>query len=511
MKNFFPGIIRSFGLWIVVLFPIVGSAGHSTGNGGDAIVCRSENGKVISTRLYDTYEATEVDHLKIQLGPDTLSVEEKVKLALSRFRELNPAREKVYLEWLSRFEQERDFDKHDLVEIEDAGQGNLPKNCKPVQMIIQKPPTSFYPFRYRIQKHLWNAISKDDQALAILHELFYREASTFYEQSDSYLVRRFNVMLAADILPKTLPDYIGLLKELDYQCYEYRGMPLSTSFYSFSAIMTEQLWKGYLTPRCPWTAFSIDGNSYSVPGSPHEPKTPHRFAIELRDNGSPTTITARIDKGTFHTQKLELEIRNWFPISRFDGAGNVVGFDNSGFFSHGFMRLKGPGTSVSCDIGDPLTSIQFSPRGNVSDTDFLQCQGTVELGGKSWNVRLPPLDNFDEDKWLTWVVPPVESVNTELGPWKWPVKLLAFDDFQKLQYVVLEKPTVIALQKIPVELPYARYKDDIDEKRKIRLHENYNIKTVYIKGPYTFKAHDGRTKQVIEEQVTFDDQGWIIF
>lgn len=55
--------------------------GNETGNGGDSVVCRDSKGALISAEFFDIYEGRSLRGQKVDLGPASLAVGQKVALA----------------------------------------------------------------------------------------------------------------------------------------------------------------------------------------------------------------------------------------------------------------------------------------------------------------------------------------------------------------------------------------------------------------------------------------------
>src|SRR4051812_3135308 len=72
--------------------------GHENGNGGDVVVCKTPTGEVEWIELLDFWEAHIVRGINRDLGPKTLSVKEKIKLALSRWEKYSPRRARLFAE-----------------------------------------------------------------------------------------------------------------------------------------------------------------------------------------------------------------------------------------------------------------------------------------------------------------------------------------------------------------------------------------------------------------------------
>ena len=74
------------------------------GNGGDVVVCRSEDGSTIeSIQLLDFYEAFHRRRIQIDLGAAELSFQQKIELALSRLDPMDKGRADKYRSWVATF------------------------------------------------------------------------------------------------------------------------------------------------------------------------------------------------------------------------------------------------------------------------------------------------------------------------------------------------------------------------------------------------------------------------
>ena len=60
----------NFAILLGLIFPMLGFAGDERGNGGDAVVCRDQVGKITKVELLDYYEARVMRNIQIDLGSD---------------------------------------------------------------------------------------------------------------------------------------------------------------------------------------------------------------------------------------------------------------------------------------------------------------------------------------------------------------------------------------------------------------------------------------------------------
>ncbi len=168
---------------------VVLSRGDKAGNGGDVVDCRRtvwvpDNGQMDghwetagTIELLDFYEGRVIRKIERDLGTDTLSVEEKLELAIERIEKLDPGRALLYRKWISEFWNEALFlDGINLIDVNDSDHVALPQNCQVTQIAIQKKPEFPEDPYYIINQDLWQALDNDGKAGLVLHEIAYREA-----------------------------------------------------------------------------------------------------------------------------------------------------------------------------------------------------------------------------------------------------------------------------------------------------------------------------------------------
>jgi hypothetical protein len=207
-------------LFATILAPVALAApppgGGQARNGGNAVVCRNADGSIRSVELYDYWEGKQSHKAPAVLGPDTMSVSEKTKLFMKRFRETP-----VYYRdrgQADRYEATLDIILSQLDSIiredfnpdpiDDDTERHTPKPpCAKEQFAEQilnpKPGEG----RFHIKKSLWDAASNTHRAGIILHEVIYRdEIKRGADNSDS--ARYLNYYIAASTFPGIDPDHL---------------------------------------------------------------------------------------------------------------------------------------------------------------------------------------------------------------------------------------------------------------------------------------------------------------
>ena len=175
--------------------------GGHVGNGGNVLVCRDAAGNTADFMLYDYYEAQLLrPELVHDLGAPTLSVDDKVALALRRWSRLEPRRAALYTQWAREFQGDVLFiHGQTLPTIPDTEPVvNPPPGCEMKQIAIHREPMFPGDTRYFVDGDLYDSRSMTNDAKAglILHEVIYREAVTFGVEN-SIGVRYLNALAAS--------------------------------------------------------------------------------------------------------------------------------------------------------------------------------------------------------------------------------------------------------------------------------------------------------------------------
>ncbi len=213
-------------LALALISPIA-FAGNERGNGGDAVVCYNQDGSIKSVEFFDLYEAKE--RFKFTLVPSQAeTLEEKVDELIGRIAPLNPSRAEKYRAWAKTFFSEADFltDK-ELIDIPDTGWAYFPKGCAIKQAVIQHEPVFAMDKRYTINKEYWDAMSLDNQAALVVHELVFRETSSEFGHKTSQSARYFHALVEANQLADmNVTNYIKTLRTLEFQNADFGGFKI---------------------------------------------------------------------------------------------------------------------------------------------------------------------------------------------------------------------------------------------------------------------------------------------
>lgn len=180
-------MIRTILFLLFISYGLSGLAAFSTGvgNGAQVFQCPKGEYKVV---LLDSYEAKKMG-LTLDLGND-LTLRAMVELAISRLDQKDTfianklgeyAREIVRdLELYNRKPNARGkvlYLGEDVNSpLGDALQVSLPADCEQTTQVLvnQREPRFKLEYRYQMNKLLWLQMSKEDQAMTVLHEAWYR-------------------------------------------------------------------------------------------------------------------------------------------------------------------------------------------------------------------------------------------------------------------------------------------------------------------------------------------------
>ena len=184
------------------------SNGDFAGNGGDVLNCPNE------TTLLDFYEGTLGDNpIKIDLGPESLSLEEKVDFYINKLKRVSPVRAKRYKAEADTFISDTFFvSGAELTDIPDSHHLLKPKGCDFLQIAIRPPKAArLNGKQYIVSQDLWDLLSKDHKVGLIFHEIIYKEAVVFGHKN-SIETRKLNRLIAskafASVTKKELDDLL---------------------------------------------------------------------------------------------------------------------------------------------------------------------------------------------------------------------------------------------------------------------------------------------------------------
>lgn len=214
-------------------------AAKETGNGGDAVVCNMPSGqKTVS--LYDYFEMPRYS-LQLDLGPASLSVDEKINFVLNRLTRIDPGYSDKLRELYADFWKETSFlSEAILKEIhDDTSPIEVGPGCSKVQFAIRLENPKPFEKRYLIDEALWNLASNDTRAGLVLHELIYRlEKERNSDLGTSDWSRYYNAIISSrDITTMDFTTYLVAISSgrrlgspHQIQFGRYRGYLVSPSY-----------------------------------------------------------------------------------------------------------------------------------------------------------------------------------------------------------------------------------------------------------------------------------------
>jgi hypothetical protein len=208
-------IIASLAVLMLAKSALAG--GSSAGNGGNTIVCLDGNGQIKSVELLDFYEARVKRGITPDLGDDSLSVDEKVSLAISRLAAIDiPLGKYIMPGAVANFKKESVFlPGIRLVTVDDSDHLFVPAGCQQEQTALQKTPEFPGDKLFNIDQDLWNHMDSNNRAGLILHEVFYHLALNEGNPENSVPVRFFvsSISSAASISPS---EFVVVLRSLKF-------------------------------------------------------------------------------------------------------------------------------------------------------------------------------------------------------------------------------------------------------------------------------------------------------
>lgn len=183
------------------------------GNSGFSIICDDAS----QNKFYDAYET----EYRYGLKPIYPTVNEEcsdkqscLEVSLQMAKELlkrlpaDPKNrfnkftgvKKFALERIESFVKEANFlNDIEILPVNDAGIGFIPKGCTLRQTIVQRIPLFKHDKRYIISNEYWDQLDTQQKAVGIVHEILYGYYGYVQQESlSSEMVRYFNSLVLAD-------------------------------------------------------------------------------------------------------------------------------------------------------------------------------------------------------------------------------------------------------------------------------------------------------------------------
>ncbi len=188
-------VVKSLALSLSASLSSLASSG--VGNGGYVVICPDQ-----TIELADFMEARTEWGFDINLGDNSLSIDQKIEIGLKRLERLDPPRANKYRDFITSFETEaRRATGVKVMPTRDANLRFVPNDCDLVNLVSQKPPRNVDERRYGINQDLWLRIEalpngKDLLAGMKLHEVILRDAITL-GHTDSDGTRYLNALISS--------------------------------------------------------------------------------------------------------------------------------------------------------------------------------------------------------------------------------------------------------------------------------------------------------------------------
>ncbi|HWU42387.1 MAG TPA: hypothetical protein VN132_03080 [Bdellovibrio sp.] len=173
------------------------TGGVDGSGGGSVLSCVSSQGEKYY-QLVDYYEASLPNrNIPLDLGPKSLSVEEKIELVLGRLAKVDPVRASNYADAINAFYDNIDSRTGQTFgKTPDVIDEIVPNNCQRLQVIIQINPSLPGDKRFIVNDDVWKWLDNTTKAGLILHEIAYHDQGL----KDARRLRYFNAWLASSKL-----------------------------------------------------------------------------------------------------------------------------------------------------------------------------------------------------------------------------------------------------------------------------------------------------------------------
>ncbi len=206
--------------FLFITFILVGSLASAgggewqeVGSGGDVISCRVEFAGYPRNTLmmFDYYEAVVRYELSLEL-PYISELNALARAILLRIP--NQVLRERSLNLLEVFWSEVEWKSSGLDNVRDVGVGFYDyDNCQVDQLILQRVPRGDDRGYYRIDQSLWNRVPEAQRAIAIVHEILYRQAGFSKVQESSEIVRYLvGLLLTKELGGLTTQEFAELLQ-----------------------------------------------------------------------------------------------------------------------------------------------------------------------------------------------------------------------------------------------------------------------------------------------------------
>lgn len=188
------------------------AANDRIGNGGDVVVCRTQDGKIQSVELLDFYEGRELRGMIPRKVDPTKSWREIFEVWITELQSSSPLRAKRYRIKFESLLKDADFRAADLTDVPDSEHLIFEEGCAVRQIAIQQDGQKKFPEdrMLLVDQRLWEAMDPLNQAGLMLHEVIMHEAREALH-TDSTAVRYFTTAIAAGKLLKLKTDKERLL------------------------------------------------------------------------------------------------------------------------------------------------------------------------------------------------------------------------------------------------------------------------------------------------------------
>lgn len=220
--------LKILGIILFSLTSINSFSGDDKGNGGNALVCYSDDGEKSSVEFLDFYEARTFRFIHANLYTPDGTFYSKVNLVIKRIQRLSPELALYFKNLANLFLPDALFLRDiQLISSEDSFHLGLPDNkiCKVEQVVHQQFPEYPEDYRYIIDLDLWELLPIDDRVGLVFHEITYNQLLHLNSSKD---IRYFTSIITSDKINNfDLRDFIGLLRKVGFSEFPYNNQRIN--------------------------------------------------------------------------------------------------------------------------------------------------------------------------------------------------------------------------------------------------------------------------------------------
>lgn len=214
-------------LSLLLTFSAYAGEGQGVGNGGDVIVCYSQD-RIEKVEFVDLYEAKQLYGIEPLLGSSELPYLEKISRLVTHHSNYFPNLMSELQKHAQNFEKLSIYVDSDLEDIPDTGEIIVPNFCEIKQVIVRSKTLPVAGKLYVIDRRIWDRMDENSKAAAVMHEFFYGRGVDLHAHQNSRYSRYLNENFMGKGPTRGLYGLANLFNSTSQSFNEYWGCHLSS-------------------------------------------------------------------------------------------------------------------------------------------------------------------------------------------------------------------------------------------------------------------------------------------